>query len=359
MNKEIRTITERDKFDNILNQFHSSKVFVKSKSGNIEVTYLGQREGHTALHFPMNITPSNCSIFTRSGDDILISYLSFHEKKNEEVFLFDPYKIQIVTSPRYDRRKALSFDSKDIIFATNIISDSLIKESLDKKNILVRKIKEAIQNNKKNDFEYLKIFFSNEEVNDPRLKFFHDYRIPIVLSDYMKKEISQSERLLKLYLDNIYSKDNALQNMKNLRSEISIPITYNNKIPYGYIQANSSMPMAKSSLQSLKSTAVFAENKIKESKIFSEYTHKFLVSDISARGLGIVFKEKDYLPIYKTGNHVSLDMSLPQRKKASILADVRHVDILSNNIIKVGFYIKNMDDRSSENYNKFLRIVEN
>ena len=52
-------------------------------------------------------------------------------------------------------------------------------------------------------------------------------------------------------------------------------------------------------------------------------------------------------------------MVLPKNKKASILADVKYLNMLENKTIKVGFGIKDIDQPGMVNYYKFLKITDN
>ena len=53
-----------------------------------------------------------------------------------------------------------------------------------------------------------------------------------------------------------------------------------------------------------------------------------------------------------------MDMILSKTKKASLLAGVKHLEMMKNDVIKVGFEITYMDELSSKNYNNFLEFVD-
>ena len=92
-------------------------------------------------------------------------------------------------------------------------------------------------------------------------------------------------------------------------------------------------------------------------KVFSLSEERLLVSDVSKSGLGIVFKERKFIRFFKEGCLVYFDFILPENKKASILAIVRHIALLENKIIKVGCEIKDIDALSEVNFDEFLASV--
>lgn len=125
----------------------------------------------------------------------------------------------------------------------------------------------------------------------------------------------------------------------------------------GNIQVNNSTPLTQGSLPVIKRIAALIEKMGKEYALFDAVDEKKLVSDVSPKGLGIVFRDKKYIPLYREKSYVSLDMILPASKRVSMLTDVRHLEMLDNKIIKVGFEIKDMDNESLSNFENFLQSI--
>ena len=169
-----------------------------------------------------------------------------------------------------------------------------------------------------------------------------------------KKEINE----IKYYKNFIMKSDSFLKDHKHITSEISVPILLNNKIPYGYIQINQRSSLSVSTIPQIIRLASLVDDLVKRTKIFSASEDKLLVSDISKNGMGIVFNNKKYIPYYRKDSYVSLDVLFPSAKKASILANVRHLEMMKNRTIRVGFEIKEMDNNSRSNYEHFLCTID-
>lgn len=360
MINDINTITDRGSFDRIINDFFiGKKVYAKVNGKNVEVKFLKQSVSLPAVRFPAEVNvPDKCLIFTRHKNAVICAHLSKCSQKNN-IYTFNPIKFQILTADRKEERMPIGKIKieKRIIFATNIMTDFLIFNSLEEGKQKIKRIKEIIQYDNGHNYDFLKIFFCNEGMNDPRMKYFYKERTPIFIADINKKEDDKKRDRSKEYIYNIIAGDSHFTGDVNYTSEVSVPILLNEKIPYGYLQVNSTNPLSASVLPVVMRIASMIEQLTQKCKIFSALNNKLLISDISQRGLGAIFQEKDLIPHYRENSYVTLDMMLPSNKKASLLADVRHLDIMQNNVFKVGFEIKDMDTMSMDNYDKFLRYV--
>ncbi len=362
MVSNIKTITNRKSFETILNRFFlNSTAFVKSNNGNIQVRFLECSGGLAIVKIPMVLkSPDNSLIFTRHKDTVICAYLRFCEARSKDIFVFNPVMFQVMSAERKDVRKLLNIRdrNKELIFATNVISDYNIRNSISHEKQKVERIKEIIKYNNEQNYKHLKLYFCEQGMKDSRMKYFYSKRSPIFIPDFQKFTIRNQDELLYFYMNNIYKKDRFLNIRQEFRSEVSVPILYNTKIPYGYIQVNETSPFSRTALSVIQRIAVLANELGNELKIFTASGDRLLVSDVSTGGLGVVFKDSKLIPNYKQDSYVSLDMLLPQNKKASILADVRHLEMMENKVIKVGFEIKDMDNLSVSNYESFLRRID-
>lgn len=359
MINDLNTITDRAAFDRIISEFFiGKKVYAKTNGRNVEVKFLKHSGGLPAVRFPSEVfVPGKCLMYTRHKNAIICAHFRKCSQKNN-VYTFNPVKFQILTANRKEDRVLVGKTEaeKRIIFATNILTDFLIFNSLEENKQKINRIKEIIQYDNGHNYDFLKIFFCNEGMNDTRMKYFYKERTPIFISDKNKngndKNIRSKENIYNVLTGDSYVKDSA-----SYAAEVSVPILLNEKIPFGYLQVNSTKPFSASTLPVVMRIASLIEQLTHKCKIFSALEYKLLISDVSKKGLGAVFKEKDLLPHYRENSYVTLDIMLPSNKKASLLADVRHLDIMDNNVFKVGFEIKDMDTMSMDNYDKFLSYV--
>jgi hypothetical protein len=356
--KNVKTITDRNMFHNLLKKFFYNKnSFVYSSDGNIEVSFLPSTDG--LVNLKTSLQPEdqkNCVAFTRYKNNVIFVFLKYCGRKSDDILLFNPAKFQVMSVERKDERKSLieSYSDKSLLYITNFISDTIIGNSLTTQGAILKRIKEVIEYDHVNEYEYLRIFFWNESASDPRMKYFYSNRSHIFIPDI---SLDYGDSIFNYYKNNIFINDPYLNKHKELISEISVPILFNSKIPYGYIQVNKTKPFANSKISIIKRLASTVDEMARNSNLFSVLNDKLLVSDISKKGVGIVFNNQKYIPFYKMDSYVAMDLLLPQLKKASILADVRHLEMMQNKLVKVGFEIKDMDTVSQDNYEHFLGSI--
>jgi hypothetical protein len=359
MIKGVKTITDRTLFQNILKRYFFNKIsFIHSPKGNLEAHFIASSDGLVDLQIPfVNEEIKNCVAFTRNENYIIFVFLKYCGQRTKDILIFNPAKFQVMSVERKNERKSIieGIDNKSLLYITNFISDKLIGASLTNQGRTVKRIKEIIEYDHLNEYEYLKIFFWNEGISDPRMKFFYSNRSNIFIPDVNS---DHGDSLFNHYKNNIFNQDAYLKKHNEYISEISVPILYDLKIPYGYIQVNKSVPFHKSALSVVRRLAFMVDGLCRKYNLFSVSGDKILVSDISKTGVGIVFNNQKYIPYYKKDSYVSMDLLLPHLKKASILADVRHLEMMHNKTIKVGFEIKDMDSTSKDNYERFLGSIE-
>ena len=358
MIKGVKTITDRNLFQNILQKFFYNRAsFIYSQKANVEVKFLPTTDGLVNVQIPFPLEEEkNCIVFTRNGNNVIFVFLKYISNKAKDVLVFNPAKFQIMSLERKNDRRSLVENSTDksLLYITNFISDKMIGTSLFSQGNTLKRIKEIIRYDHLKDYEYMKIFFWNENLSDLRMKYFYSNRNPIFIPDINGND---SDNMYKYYKNNIYSQDSYLLDHGELVSEISVPILYDSKIPYGYLQVNKSAPFPRFTVSLVQRLASVIDELSRKTNLFSVSSDKLLVSDISKTGVGIVFNNEKYIPYYKKDSYVSMDLLLPQLKKASILADVRHLEMMHNKTIKVGFEIKDMDSKSKEVYDKFLGSI--
>ena len=357
----IKTITDTGVFEKIFYKFFlNSSVFLKTKSGDLKIQFFGYTEGQVALRIPfVKNMFENCLIFTRSENVTIYSHLRLVEKQADESYIFVPVKFQVISAARREDRKVVELggEGKSILYVTNIISDFIIQNSLAMENKKVDHVKETVRFDLEKQFKMVRIYFCNEGLSDPRMKYFLEKRTPIFIPNIDKKEAGRDESLFNLYHNEIYHKDHHLVNRKQLISEVSVPVLYRGKIPYGYIQGNAEAVLTEPAMAAVKRMAVLVEELFAKYRIFPASEDRLLVSDVSRNGIGIVFKERRFIRFFKENSLVYFDIMLPDNKKSSCLAVVRHIDILESKIIKIGCEIREFDSLGEVNYEEYLRSI--
>ena len=363
MAKQIKTIIDKSIFDKICQKyFQDNNVYIKTKNGDLEIKYFGySSDGNAAFKIPYlkNMAKDNLIIARKVGETIH-AHVRFVEKQEDDMFIFYIKQFQIINIERSEERKSLEGEGKkgkEIIFVTNVISDFIIQNILSLYIKKVDDIKDSLKLEIGEAFKNFKIFFCNEGSSDVRMKFFQSKRKIIYIPSINSKD-DEKNKEFNYYINNIYARDFSLQNKKELISEISIPIMYKMKLPYGYIQINHTEPLNKTAFNLIKRVAVSIDMAIAKENIFPPANEKIIVSNITNDGFGIVFKDRKFIRYFKTNSYVYLEMLLPDSKRASIMAIVRNISILENKVIRVGFQIDEIDALSEVHYREFVENIK-
>ncbi len=357
----IKTITDKSLFEKIFYKFFfKNNVLLKTKNGDLKIEFFGYTDGMVALKIPyLKNMYESCVIFTRNESYTIYANLKLVEKQEDDSYIFIPVKFQIISAMRREDRKIVDIGGrgKSIIYVTNVISDFIIQNSLAMDAKKVDHVKEIIRFDLEKQFKQVRIFFCNEGMTDVRMKYFYDTKTPYLIGDIGKKETAKDEALFNYYINNIYAKDYQLINRKNLISEVSVPVLYRARVPYGYIQCNGDAPLSESALLIVKRMAIVVEELFNKYKLFPVSSERLLVSDVSKKGLGIVFKERRFIRYFKENSYVYFDLNLPDNKRSSCLAVIRNIGIMENKIIKVGCEIKELDALGEVNYEEYLESL--
>lgn len=362
MAEQIKTITDRNLFEKVFYTFfHNNKnVYLKTKSGDLRITFFGYADGIAAFNIPyVKNMPDTCVITTRFKQYTVHGFFKLSGRDEDSMYLFHPVKFQVMSQSRKEGRYSFEEggDSKQVLYITNLISDFIISNSLALAPKKVDQVKETLKFDLTKQFQHVKIYFINEGTTDTRMKQFYENPVPIFIPDLNSPPPSDIEKSFNSYINNIYSKDYYLQNRKNLISEVSVPILYKGRIPYGYIQINSEKGMTEAVVTIIKRMAIVAEELFKKNNIFYIETDRLLVSDVSYSGMGVVFRDRKYIRSFKENSYIYYDLILPANKKASMLSVVRNIELMENKIIKVGFSIKDVDALSEVYYQEFLESI--
>jgi len=358
MINQIRTLSDKSQFEKVFNKFFANSALnLRLNERNINARFIGYSGEQTGFRIPdIKNVPDDCIIEFKNDQYTIYLNLKFVEKQEADVFIFIPLKFQFLSQTRSEDRTPLDdANGKKIVFVTNVISDFIITNVLSQRRQVVDNIKDVILSDMESAFESIKIFFINESTADTRMKYFTKEKMPIYLYDVCSPEKSKSKKLYQDYMKNIYTTDISMKH-KNFISEISVPFLYKGKMPYGYLQINSTTPMSEITFNTIKKYSIQIDEMFKKEKMFSMGNEKFLVNNFSKQGFGIVFSEKKYIRYFKESSTVYIDMNFPDQQNSSILATVKHISYTSKHIA-VGFIIDEIDAMSEVNYDNFLESL--
>lgn len=361
MAESIRTVTDKTQFEMIFTKFFSGKdIFLKTKSGNLKIHYLGFKDDNVAFRIPyLKNTPETVIIFIRHNANTIYASLKYLEN-NEDTFVFIPIKFQIISDARKEDRALTQVEGSgtNIVYFSNIMSDYAMKNEIYMHQKKVDNIKETVAFDLQKQFERIRLFFISEGQSDSRMKYVLEKNKPILIYDLNSSPSEKDQAEFNNYVNEIYLKDYRLSSNKEFISEATVPILYKNMIPYGYLQVNKKTPMTDGLFTVVKRMAVVVNELFRKEKMFIVEDDKFLVSDLSQGGLSVVFKERRQIRFFRQDSLVTGEIILPTSKKATIGAIVRNITFLDNGIIKAGMQIVNMDAISEVNYEEYLESIE-
>ncbi len=360
MPETIKTITDRGQFEEIFKKFFSGRdVYIKTKSGDLSVQFLGYNSGNVAFRIPrVKNVPDTIVVLTRLKESTIYASLKSLEH-NEDTFIFLPVKFQVISESRKEERTDLgASEGKNVLFATNLISELMIQGALDSNDKKVTNIKEKIAGDLKGKFEKVRVVFVNETRIDVRMKHFMHSWNPLYIKDRSKEPSEADKKNLQFYINEIYAKDYKLSSQKEFISEVSVPFIYKNIIPYGYIQVNNTKPMEENHLTVIKRFASMINDHLVKDNLFVPAPDKFIVTDVSKGGLGIVFRDRRQLRYFMKDAQVALDLNLPDSNKVTMGVTVRNTIFNDGGTIRVGFEVTSIDAISEVNYDEFLETLK-
>ncbi len=359
-------ITDQALFKEIFHKyFLEVPNYIRVKDDNIKVQFAGYADGVASFKIvngeeakAVNVK-DKCLAYSRKEDTTVFSYMDFIEKDGEDVFLFRPIKMQTVGNLRKEPRKTIDSDKKKL-FITNSISDFVLENSLTIAANKLDKIKDKLKDDLVKVFEEIKIHFLSDTKYDSRMKFFsEENRMPILVSNFKERPDDKYQKIYDMFIRDIHKKDRNLKIKDYLISEITVPVLYKMKIPFGYIQVNSRKPLTEKDMTIVKRLASIVEVLLDKHKVFPKSEEKILVADLSKRGIGLAFEisRRKLVRHFKENCLVYFDLPLPNGNKVNILASVRYVKIIDSKIVKVGCQIKDIDALSEVNYDEYLESI--
>lgn len=362
MPSAIKTITNQHDIEKVLNGFFvNNDVYVKTKNGNLGVQFVGVNSNEVAIKLPYikNIA-ENVLIFSRRNGNTVYVNLKLVEKQGENDFVFTPIKMQIIYAERSEARVNVSgSDEKKILFISNIISDFMVENDLERAVKTVDRIKTMIISKIGKYTERIKIFFINEGGSDTRLKHFIENKNPYIIESFNEEERNTDKSFFGYYKTNIYNSDYYLINRKNLISEAAVPILLRDSMTIGYILANNSRALNDNFKNILVKLAKEANSMFLKNRIIAPQMEKLLVTDISTSGLSIAFKERKYIRLFKEKSLAMFNLIIPGNIIIEMLVEIKNITLLENKIFKVGCMIKKIPDYSKGIYNEFLGSNDN
>lgn len=355
---EILTITQEDKFEQIIKDYYSKGVLqLKQGDNSIPIEFI--KSIGNKIYFKIDSKknlPDECLITAKLETEIVYGTMKQAGLPLEHIFVFTPVKFQLISFFRKHERVDLNENnSKQIVFLTNIISSSNLKESITAEKKKVEQIKSKITEKLENIFDTVKVIVVGEKQVDPRFRYFMANTHSIYIADINNPDSVTDKEQFAYYNLNIYATDYTIKK-NNAISEITTPLLLHGKMPYGYIQINSSKILAPTIVDQIKNYARHLDDFFLQSGIVHPVTDKFIVTNVSSGGFAIAFKDKKFLRIFPTKQSMMVEMILPNNQTIKLYSTACNIT-LDSKMITIGFQIIDISDEYRNTYEDFIKSV--
>lgn len=351
--ESVKNITDRNTLSDLYSSlFIGRDVFLKSDGINIKVNFVKFNNGKIYLDIPVeHFDTKRTAIYTRNIEEVAYSHI-IPVGMEENYYVFETEGSQIFFAPRKEKRIQMEAAPGKKTVISQLISNFVIKESLIQNQSRVDWLRHEISGKISEEYSHIKVFFLGDKNSDSRMSWIMDDRDTIFIRDIN----SGSETGMSSYMNNIYYHDTELPD-RNIVSEITVPLLYKMMMPFGYIQVNHSSPLTEEDLFMIKRLGMaFSESISKDNTLFTPSEDTITISDLSFKGLGIVFKEQSLAKHFREDALVIFTAYLPENNIASILCRVANIT-LSGKWYRVGCSIENIDSEGDAHYGKFLQTV--
>jgi hypothetical protein len=359
MNKDIRVITDQNLLHEIYTTLFSKRpVFLRANNQNIQVQFLKYENHRVFLRISDQVYALQRSIiYIRHNEELIFSHINPVGQQND-VFVFTAEHVQVMKSERKEERKAVDAKKDESFIVTNIITDSVIKDSVSSQSKKISFLKDEIMEKIPGSYDNVKVFFSGERSIDVRMKNFIRNRKPVFINDIGDASLFENNKDNQFYLNSIYSKDPMMENEK-LQSEISVPLLYKAMMPFGYIQVNSKSILTKEEFSSMRKVGTSVSELLSQSEeLFIPLKEKLLVADLSESGLGIEFSDRSIIRHFKEETYLLFSLFLPGGNQATILSLLKNFNVLEGQRYRMGCEIENIDPIGEVAFTEFIEKME-
>lgn len=342
-NSEMEIIREPEKIRELYNACFSGKtVFMKYYNNDIRVKCHGYSVGHVVIAIPyLKAIPDPAVIFSFNDNSIIHLNLKKTASIQQDLFQFEITRCYLVASSRGHNRSTieLTSENKRIIYITNLITETMINNSLIISHNKINTIFSYAEKKMKQKFLFVKINSAIEIPHDPRMQYIYSNNDGYIVSRIGKHNYKKTPAY-EYYMNYIYPGERTVKTGLYRISEGIFPFFYKNKIPYGYIRINKETEFTESEVCMTENLVKSIEEHFCKVGIFPVMKDKVLVQDISPGGFSTLQHQKKNVRIFKNGNLVCCDIILPGRKEINILGKITYNKNSDNGIIRSGMKIE-------------------
>ncbi|MBN2038583.1 MAG: hypothetical protein JW864_00980 [Spirochaetes bacterium] len=354
-----KTYTSEEAFAKIFSGIFSKyQSFLKTQDSAVLIKYINYKDGNASYKINGINVEKKSVIFSRDKkNNSIYAVLELLRKDEDNIHVFRPLKIQMVVKPRKEERKILDPEENNghQIHIINIMSEFILKSSLEIYRNKINDIEDTVESGLRKNFKYARLYMLHHG-NDIRMNYFRHNIKPIIIKNRKNEADNRDREQYEYYTKEIVSNDLKLNQDSNYVSEITVPVLYDSKLPYGFIQVNGYEEFPETAIRLIKNTALTINSTLTKQKIFPVSDDTLSVYDISKNGIGISFSNKKCIKYFTENQLIYFTLILPDNKRVNILALVRHISI-KGSIYKAGCTISEIDALSELVFDEYLESL--
>lgn len=356
---EMEIIKEPEKIRELYNSCFSGKtVLMKYYNNDIRVQCHGYSVGHVVIAIPyLKAIPDPAVIFSFDDNNIIHLNLKKTAAIQQDLFQFAITRCYLVPSSRNQNRSTieLTSENKRLIYITNLITETMINNSLIISHNKINTILSYAEKKMKQKFLFVKMTTASEIPHDPRMQYIYSNNEGYVVSRIGKHNFTKTPAY-EYYMNYIYPAERTIKTGMYRISEAIFPLYYKSKIPYGYLRINKETEFTEAEISIAENLIRSIENHFCKMNIFPVMKDKILVQDISSGGFSTIQHQKKNVRLFKNGNMVCCDIVLPGRGEINILGKITYNKSRDNGIIRSGMKIEKICDNEKAELLKYLEL---
>ncbi|TAL33191.1 MAG: PilZ domain-containing protein [Spirochaetes bacterium] len=362
MTAEAKLITDKSLFGGIFARvFMRGNVFIKTSGLNIQVESFHYSEGELLVKLSEPGGELNNPLFyVRHGEEVFFTHAKLLSRDEDGQYRFHPVDVQILQAPRReDRRQVAGAQNpgREPAYISNIVSDFILRESLSNNRKKIEIFKDSILKKIGSGFPASRVYLVNEKPGDGRMEYFRKERVPLFINNLDDREGLAAEPPGTFYLTRILPNEPEEKSVK-LVSEIAVPFLYRLMLPFGYLQVNGADRFGDEDFAAMKKLGMSISTVMtNDRQLIKGSEEKIAVTDLSASGMGIFFRDRPLIKYFKDGSQMVFAMFLPGGRQSNMLCEVRNISIMKNTIYRVGCEIVNMDSIGEVHYTEYLESL--
>ncbi len=270
------------------------------------------------------------------------------------IFTFVAFRQEDVT--RSEKRIDL-LKKNNKIYIQNFISDYEIAAAIEYNNTKIERASYVFSEALKRYFENVEIYFFHEIMTSVRGKVIQEFKKPMFISNIKEPHLPENDIggtiPSQVFFKRI--KPFARKIDETTICDITVPIMYAGKVPYGFIYVNSKKKYPPAMLEQLNRVAEKLNAQLQLAKIIQPVAERVPVINISYHGIGLFFNNRKLVTIFKPNALMGLQIVLEDgAKPLRQVGYVRNLSSAGKGYMRAGLEFVDLQDDVADYWDGFV-----